>query len=273
MCDLMLRDALAAETPAVRRQATISVPRRSRKDPCRWGTTTDPAYVNLPVGTMVEALDFVLDNTLMRMPDGQLMRQVGGIPMGDPISPANAIGTTAWMELEWMRSLDQESKKHFRAKRYVDDILVIYNTNAEWRGADFIRDFKESTCYMAPLRLEPGAPDVFLETKLEKVARGEFTYRLKNTNEDGVQRVWRYTPASSYTPYSQKVGLIAGLTQKCIRMASDTEQLRISLRAKVAELRQLGYSGRIIRAGIYAVSRQKFADEYINAAHDVGLDA
>ena len=56
-------------------------------------------------------------------------------------------------------------------------------------------------------------------------------------------------------------------------MASDTEQLRISLKAKVAGLRQLGYSGRLIRAGIYAVSRQKFADEYINAAHDVGLDA
>ena len=121
--------------------------------------------------------------------------------------------------------------------------------------------------------LEEGAALALDWTKLEKVARGEFTYRLKNTNEDGVQRVWRYTPASSYTPYSQKVGLIAGLTQKCIRMASDTEQLRISLRAKVAELRQLGYSGRIIRAGIYAVSRQKFADEYINAAHDVGLDA
>ena len=37
---------------------------------------------------------------------------------------------------------------------------------------------------MAPLRLEPGAPDVFLETKLEKVARGEADLTVKCTRQD-----------------------------------------------------------------------------------------
>ncbi len=126
---------------------------------------------------------------------------------------------------------------------------------------------------MEPLRLEPGAPDVFLETKLERVAQGDFVYRLKNTNEDGVQRVWRYTPASSYVPYSQKVGLISGITQKAIRMASNTEQLKFSLEAKVAELKRLGYSGRLLRAGSFTLSPQRFADSDIAVAHGVALDA
>ena len=82
-----------------------------------------------------------------------------------------------------------------------------------------------------------------------------------------------YTPASSYVPYSQKVGLIAGITQKAIRMASNTEQLKFSLEAKVAELKRLGYSGRLLRAGIFTLSPQRFADSDIAVAHGVALDA
>ena len=53
------------------------------------------------------------DNTYLRMHDGKLLKQVIGIPMGDSLSPAIAVGTLAYMEMEWMSRLDPRSKKAF----------------------------------------------------------------------------------------------------------------------------------------------------------------
>jgi hypothetical protein len=44
------------------------------------------------------------------MRDGTLLRQVGGIPMGDPLSPGMTIGACGWMEKEWMANLSDTDK-------------------------------------------------------------------------------------------------------------------------------------------------------------------
>ena len=66
-----------------------------------------------------------MDNTLIRMPDGRLLKQVLGIPMGDPLSPGMCIGTCAWMEAEWLAGMRASTKHFFKAARYMDDILMI----------------------------------------------------------------------------------------------------------------------------------------------------
>ena len=61
------------------------------------------------------------------MKDGRLVRQRKGIPMGDALSPAMTIGTCGWMEREWMDGLDEQTRRNFRAKRYMDDIVLAWS--------------------------------------------------------------------------------------------------------------------------------------------------
>ena len=60
------------------------------------------------------------------MPNGTLLRQVNGIPVGDPISPGMTIGTLAWMEKEWMKQLHPTDKQYFKGARYMDHVLIVY---------------------------------------------------------------------------------------------------------------------------------------------------
>ena len=110
-------------------------------------------------------MEFALDNAIIKMPNGTLLRQVQGIPMGDPISPGMTIGTLAWMENEWMEQIHPADKKYFKGARYMDDVLVFYADNPNWDAARFCTDFSESTCYHPPLKLVEGTDGTFLETR------------------------------------------------------------------------------------------------------------
>ena len=57
--------------------------------------------------------------------DGRLLKQARGIPMGSALSPPLAIGTLAWMEHEWMQTLEDDAKARFRMKRYMDDVITV----------------------------------------------------------------------------------------------------------------------------------------------------
>ena len=46
----------------------------------------------IPFQVMLDVMDFSLDYTMVRMPDGQILRQTAGIPMGDALSPGMTIG-------------------------------------------------------------------------------------------------------------------------------------------------------------------------------------
>ena len=74
-------------------------------------------------------MEFALENTLIKDFDGQLWKQLKGIPMGDPHSSGMTIGACSWMEHEWMQTLDPATKDFFIARRYMDDILLFYAVN------------------------------------------------------------------------------------------------------------------------------------------------
>ena len=86
-------------------------------------------------------MEFALDNAIIEMPNGTLLRQVHGIPMGDPISPGMYIGTLAWMEKEWMEQLHPTDKQYFKGARYMDDVLIVYAENSGWDSQQFCNDF------------------------------------------------------------------------------------------------------------------------------------
>ena len=65
--------------------------------------------------TLLDVMEFALEDTLIKDFDGQLWKQLKGIPMGDPHSPGMTIGACSWMEHEWMQTLDPATKDFFIA--------------------------------------------------------------------------------------------------------------------------------------------------------------
>jgi hypothetical protein len=189
---------------------------------------------------MLDVMEFSLDNALIEAPEGgkKLLRQVSGIPMGDPISPGMTVGTCAWMENEWMSWLSAKDKEMFRAKRYMDDILLIFSKNPGWDYKKFVADFERSECYQAPLTLEEG----------ELQANGTFRHHLKNENNMGERpKIWRYTDWRSHGRYEQKRALITGRMRAVHKMASDKLALRQSALQKLNEFKRLGYPPGLLR--------------------------
>ena len=132
----------------------VSVPSRSKTRRCTWKRTNGGPWKFIDFSTMLDMLDFSLDQAIFRLPNGKLIRQMLGIPMGDALSPGMTIGTCGWMEREWMASLDDATKRNFMARRYMDDILLLMRKGG-WDSQRFYEDFRRSECYAE--RAEAGA--------------------------------------------------------------------------------------------------------------------
>ena len=217
----------------------VRVPRFSKKRPCSWSTRDKKGEIWIDFETMLEVMDFVLENTIMTM-NGKIYQQFRGIPMGDPISPGITIGTCAWMEMEWLSGMEEQYKQYFKAKRYMDDILCVYVENERWDAEKFKKDL-EKNCYWPPLTLEDGGEGTFLETEFE-LKENKAQYKLKNVNwGENQNKVWRYQNYNSYGKYSQKRGNLMGCLKKINKMASDEGQLISSAWRKLEEFRRLGF--------------------------------
>ena len=126
--------------------------------------------------------------------------------------------------------------------------MVTAKSDNTWKCDQFIQDFKESTCYMPPLKLEDAGNETFLETRLALVEGTHFRYRLKNPNEGSEEQqiIWKYHHYSSFTPKKMKEGVMKGCFLKFFRMASDQENLDFSLFSKAKEFMSLGYPNDMI---------------------------
>ena len=67
----------------------VFVPKWSDTQPCSWRSNRKSSQ-KIPFEVMLDVMNFSLDNAMTKMPGGQIMRQVAGVPMGDPISGAGA---------------------------------------------------------------------------------------------------------------------------------------------------------------------------------------
>ena len=110
-------------------------------------------------------MEFALENTLIKDFEGQLWKQIKGIPMGDPHSPGMTIGACSWMEHEWMQTIDPATKDFFIARRYMDGILLFYAETPKFDSKTFLKDLCKSECYLPPLKLEDAKDNTFLETR------------------------------------------------------------------------------------------------------------
>ena len=150
-----------------------------------------------------------------------------------------------------MASLSAQVKSKFRAKRYMDDILLLMLKDETWDHDRFYEDFQRSECYMAPLKLEEAQEGTFLETTFT-VQGGHIRFRLKNVNEGG-KNVWRYQAYDSYQPYTQKWSTLVATLKKVAGMAGDEREEFESALHKLREFTQLGYPMRVRRRACYKV--------------------
>jgi hypothetical protein len=117
------------------------VPKRSKAKTCAWKPRKGDQW--FPFDILCDIAEFSLHNAIVRH-DGRLLHQEFGIPMGDP--PGMTIGTCAWMEKEWMRTLDSRDKQQFCVGRFMDDILMLYRKSANWDHERFLAEFARSEC-------------------------------------------------------------------------------------------------------------------------------
>ena len=224
---------------------SVYVPARGNK-PCRWHTKAKTGYKKIPFHTLIDVLQFALNNTIIKDNDGNLHKQVKGIPMGDPHSPGMTICACAWMEQEWLATLDKRTKTYFRAKRYMDDIFMIYVENDNFDHKKFLQDFDKSECYLPPLKLEEANPDTFLEMTFE-IHNNSIRYWLKNDNIPlQPPKIWRYAHFRSHMSFQMKKGMLSAVMKKIHKMASDDRALYHSALQKIHEFLNLHYPKKMI---------------------------
>ena len=167
--------------------------------------------------------------------------------MGDPHSPGMTIGACGWMEREWLQTLSAATKEMFMAKRYMDDILMFYVHTPTFDNDRFRESFNKSDCYWAPLKLEDGKKDTFLETTFEITASNTIRHWLKNENEiDKQPKTWRYSHFKSYGTFEMKKAVLISTLKKLHRMASDDKTLVPSALQKLNEFACLDYPAKLL---------------------------
>ena len=98
------------------------------------------------------------------------------------------------------------------------------------------------------MKLEEGKPDTFLETRFKITDENQIKYWLKNDNENGEDKVWRYQHFHSHMPYIQKRSILNACLRKAHKMASDKETLRKSGVDKAKEFQRRGYPIGMLKA-------------------------
>ena len=113
------------------RHTSVTVPHSKHKKP----RLVDAVYtenkreaVVLPFTVLRQVLRFCLNNAVS-LCKGKLILQINGIPQGDNLSPAMAIGTCAYKERKWLKTVPAEIKKRVVVKRYMDDVCAISNAH------------------------------------------------------------------------------------------------------------------------------------------------
>ena len=242
----------------------VYVPKYSDAQRCAWKSKRKNMQ-KIPFEIMIDVAEFSLDNAFVRMPDGAIKKQRNGIPMGDPISPGMTIGTCAWMEDRWMKMMAPVTKRSFAAKRFMDDVFLIYADNADTK--DLVKDLKR--CYESPLKLEPAKPGTFLETRYDvDTSTAAIGYKLKNDNERETS-VWRYHHYHSYAPFMQKRATLTACLKKVQRMARDTRTLRASALAKIDEFKRLDYPQTLLRKACTFLAASSGESTWISVRNQV----
>ena len=131
----ILKDVIEAERLRV---THVTIP-KCKSLRIRWGKQYGELdknnSVTIPLDNLVKIAKFSLEHCVTKINRGKLLRQKQGIPMGDSLSPAFAIGTCAWFEEKWLQTIPAQDRWRIEGVRYMDDVLMVVNDKG-WGKAD-----------------------------------------------------------------------------------------------------------------------------------------
>ena len=151
----------------------------------------------------------------------------------------------------------------------MDDIICVHAKPDWWDHERFIQDLEKSEVYAPPLALEEGTQGTFLETRFRLRGDNTFSYYLKNDNEDGKQKIWRYQHFRSYSPYLQKRALLTACLKKVQKMASDTHVLKKSALDKIHEFQRLQYPKYMLKHACTFVAASMGVREWLDVRDQI----
>ena len=155
------------------------------------------------------------------------------------------------------------------AKRFMDDILLVYADGSDWNSDAMIMDFEKNCYHSTPLTLENAKENTFLESTF-KIENNKFRFWIKNDNTlEQPNKIWRYQRFESATPFEQRRAVLSSALLKVHRMASDAETLHQSAVQKLAEFARLGYPRGLLRQQCSKMAATQGTYEWIRVRDNI----
>ena len=143
---------------------------------------------------------------------------------------------------------------------------MLVNSTPDGAHTRIMKDF-ETKCY-APLKLLEASQDTFLETRFE-LEDNRLKYWLKNDNEGGERKIWRYQHYMSHTPFLQKQSVLTACLRKIQKMSSHPDTLYKSGMAKTKEFQNIGYPLRVLKGACTYLAASTGTKHWLDVRDDM----
>lgn len=197
--------------------------------------------IPFPPSVASEMLHIILQKNYFEF-NSTMYQQIRGTAMGTKMAPSFA---NLFMDVLERQFLDREETKPLIWKRYIDDILCIWQgTRQSLEGfLQRLKEFHETIKFTS----ETSENTVtFLDLEIHKGPRFERTGRLdikphyKNTNK------FQYLHHASEHPRAMHKGIVRGELTRILRASSDVETYTINKRKLTGHFLQRGYTRTLI---------------------------
>ena len=195
---------------------------------------------NLPVdkSCLRELLNLACKDILFSF-NGDLYRQVDGMPMGSNLGP-----TMAAFAMDMLESQFDSFKgtKPIFYRRYADDCFLVFHSESEINHFfDFVNGLDSNIKFTKELEINNSIS--FLDTKITKLNDGEIriSWHVKDTNTG------LYIPNSAYAPKRYKFSAIRSLLYRAKRICSDDNAYNEALSRITSMFVSNGYDVELIK--------------------------
>ena len=211
------------------RRKAFTVKRRGKGGVHNGRATNTFSSTTITIDQILKIVDFDLKNAHFAVGDPgriqNMYRQIIGVPMGSPLSPALAKITCMYFENIMLQRYKHEDICHIEGLRFMDDLLALgtfdYTSTASKRAMK--KQIKELTvCYDERMSLEIEAESgigdrntnketQYLQSNIifnkNRIEMYENNKNAQSITEQGTQKLLRFPHMNSYAPTKQKIAI------------------------------------------------------------------
>ena len=216
--------------------------RKLKQDP-----TLEDRSGGMDVETIVKLLRFCLTTTSFQY-KGDHYKQLDGVAMGSPVSPAVA---DIFMEDLEEKFLSTFSNSPRFWKRFVDDIISVIKRKDKEEFLEHLNRQHSRIRFTVEEENDGSLP--FLDVLFQRQQDGHVTRTVyqKPTHTN------RYVQFDSHHPAPVKAGIVQGLAERALRVCSSTEEQNMELERIVSVMGRNGYPRRFVEMAISKQRRRK----------------